>query len=330
MEVLELRIIIYLLLMSLSVVGHAKPLEPREVPTDIFVDRSGLPELVIQSTFTGLLIGPIITHSLFNDEIRQNSGLLLGPALGITLPFLLNRGKPVHVAQASTYNFFQRSGFINGGLLAAIASYSPTNRGTQLLVSGTTLASTVLGTYLEPKLKLTPGQSSSLTSSYFIGGVTGLMLHSILTADKDFEGSIRLRSGAITTLIAANSLSLTTYLMRESFDIDRSRVIMMDIGAVGGGLAGLGAGFFIFGQDTFENDNTFKVLALSSLIGIYGGIYLAYSLTQNYDVYKKNVNSPEAGVVTFNSPSPMVVTSVDNEQGAQSFGFGLNILNGTW
>ncbi len=310
-----------LVLVVASATANAKPLEPREVPTDVYMDRAGLPELVLQSTVTGLTIGPLLTFALFDDDIRQASGILLGPTLGVALPFLLNRDKPVHVAQASTYNFFQRSGLGNGLMISALVlseSSSSPETAAATIISGTALASTWLGTYLEPKMKLNPGQASALSSSYIIGAGTGLALYSTLVDDPSA------RSAALTTFIAANGLSLTTYLMRDVFDVDRSRIIMMDIGAFGGGLAGLGLGFFVFGEDVDR-----KALTLSSVVGVYGGIYLAYALTKSFDGYKQSA-AATAGAVTFGSPAPMVIDSVDPATGSRSVRFGLNILNGTW
>ena len=313
-----------LLLAIVSTTANAKPLEPHEVPTEIYLDRAGLPELVLQSTVTGFIVGPLLTYSLFDDDLRQSSGFLLGPALGIALPFLLNKGKPIHVAQASTYNFFQRTGLGNGlmlsSLLLNIDDADPSSLTTlaSIIISGTTIASTWLGTHLEPKMRLTPGQASALSSSYFIGATTSLALYFTLNDDPSISGA------ALTSFIAANGLSLTTYFMRDIFDIDRSRVIMMDIGAVGGGITGLGLGFFVFGEDVSN-----KALTISSVLGVYGGLYLAYALTKSFDSYKNNADAT-AGVVSFESPSPMVLTSIDSESGARSLGFGLNILNGTW
>jgi hypothetical protein len=322
-----LKYFFYLLLAIVSTSANAKPLEPYEVPTEVYLDRAGLPELVLQSTMTGFIVGPMITYALFDDELRQSSGFLLGPALGVALPFLLNKGQPVHAAQASTYNFFQRTGLGNGLMLAPILlsidgpddpDSSSLTKSTFIIIAGTTLASTWLGTYLEPKMRLSPGQASALSSSYFIGASTSLALYFTLNEDPSASGA------ALTSLITANGLSLTTYLMRDLFDIDRSRVIMMDIGAVGGGIAGLGLGFFIFGEDVSH-----KALVLSSVVGVYGGLYLAYALTKSFDSYKKGA-SATAGAISFESPTPMVVTSVNSESGSPSLGFGLNILNGTW
>ena len=322
-----MKYIFILLLALVSATTQAKTLEPREVPPEIYMDRAGLPELVLQSTATGFVVGPLLTFAIFDDNLRQSSGFLLGPTLGVALPFLLNKDKPVHVAQASTYNFFQRSGLFNGLLLTPLILESnlnsdPSDLGNTaaLVVSGFTLTSTWLGTVLEPKLQLTPGQASALSSSYFIGAGTGIALYAAFA-----EGAGGPRSVALTTLFTANGLSLATYFTRDTFDIDRSRVIMMDIGAVVGGLAGAGLGFFIFGEDVGD-----KALILSSVAGVYGGLYLAYTLTGSFDNYKRSANQPTAGVITLESPSPMVLTSVDSERGTSSLGFGLNILNGTW
>ena len=88
--------------LGVSATALAKPLEPREVPPEIFLDRSGMPELVAQSMGTGFILGGLLTTSVFDDSVRQGSGFVLGPIMGASLPYLLNRKKPLYTSEALT------------------------------------------------------------------------------------------------------------------------------------------------------------------------------------------------------------------------------------
>src|SRR5690348_16851159 len=77
--------------------ADSSPVEPGQLPPEVYLDRTGLPELVIHNTLMGPLFGWSLTNAVFgpDDPVRSESGLELGLGAGIALPFLLTRGRPV-------------------------------------------------------------------------------------------------------------------------------------------------------------------------------------------------------------------------------------------
>ena len=303
------------MLISLPVL--AEPLQPREVPPEVFLDRAGMPEFVLQSGAIGSVIGPLLTFSFFDDEIRQGSGLLLGPLLGFGLPFLLKHNKPIHVAEAGLYNFMQRLGLLNGLLIPQL--WEERNERVLTGVPGLlAMGGLALGTHLYPKADLTPGQVSALTSGITFGGATGLLVLAITNVFPDSP-----QAWATTGLLFTNGGALAAYLSRDLFDIDRSRVILMDFGGMVGAAVGVGFGFLLGGVEANS-----QFIAFSALAGMYGGLAGTYMVTDSMDEFKRSSDTSTA--LKLEGLSPTLMSSVDPKTGRSVLGFGLNLLNGTW
>ena len=305
--------------LGVSATALAKPLEPREVPTEIFLDRSGMPELVAQSMGTGLILGGLVTTNAFDDPVRQGSGFLLGPTLGASLPYLLNKNKPLHTSEALTYNFAQRFGLLNGFIVPFLwEEEDPSTFAGVMTVA--TLGSLGASIALYPKLELTPGQLSGLSTGLLVGGITGVLG---LTG---FSDDPTPTTGAATLLVTINAGALTAYLMRDYLDIDRSRVLMLDVGIGGGALLGAGLTWLLGGDDASE-----ELYSLMILAGVYGGLFTSYKLTEGFDAYKKSATAnPTSPKATLNSISPTLIPSVNPTTGRATLNPGLNLLNGTW
>lgn len=317
-----MRTLCLTLAMLVALPAFAKPLQPRDVPPEVFLDRSGMPELVLQNTLLGGYIGGSLTL-LFDDPVRQASGIILGPLLGFGLPFLLKHEKPVHVAEAGFYNFAELLGLFNGALLPQLWE----EKNDKVLVGmpgALALAGLGAGIALYPSTPLTPGQVSALGSGMIFGTATGWL--ALAVADIKLENS---QAFAAAGLLFANGGALAAYLARDFFDINRSRMIAVDFGGYLGAGVGLGLSFLIGGENTTEQP---QLIAASVLAGIHAGLATTYYLTGDMDDYKRSSNDKGSTLssVTFNSPAPTVVTSVDPSNGKRVMGWGLNLLNGTW
>jgi len=312
------RVLSFVLAMLMSLPALAEPLQPREVPPEVFLDRAGMPEFVLQSGLIGLTIGPLLTSTLFKDDVRQSSGLILGPLLGVGLPFLLKHNKPIHVAEAGLYNFMQRLGLLNGFLIPQL--WEEDNERIITGVPGLfALAGLGAGIHLFPQSTLTPGQISALSSGIAFGGATGLLLLTIADTFPDTRSE-----ASATALLFTNGGALAAYLARDLFDIGRSRVILMDFGGALGAAVGVGFGFLLFGKD-----NNSQLMAFSALAGMYGGLAGTYMVTENQDEFKRSADETSAAL-QLEGPTPTLVSSIDPKTGRQVMGFGLNLLNGTW
>ena len=295
---------------------------PHEVPQDIYLDRSGMPELVVTSGLTWTIVAPFLTTTLFTDSVRQGSGFLLGPILGFSLPLILNSGKPLHTNEALTYNFFQRLGLLYGSTLPFILDMDSSESYAGILGLAT-LAGTAAGVLVNPTLQLSPGQASSLTTGLMVGAATGGIALIAAYDEINFSG----REAVATILISANAGALTSYFLRDHLDIDRSRVIWMDIGSILGTGGGFMLGYLLGGENSSS-----KLLSIMSLVGLYSGLYLGYDLTKNLDQYRESANGEKASAksIQMKGPTPTVIPSIDPVTGQNSMTFGLNLLNGTW
>lgn len=317
-----LRILLLCLGLSIGLCSTAvaKPWQPREIPQSIYLDRSGMPELVAQSATTGLIIAPLLTTSVFDDSVRQGSGFLLGPILGVALPYLLNKDKPLYTSEALTYNFAQRLGLLNGAIIPILWDENDFS-----VISGvmslTTLGSLGASIALYPKSELTPGQLSSLSTGLYVGAATG-GLSLIAFSDKNLKSS----TIAATFLVSVNAGALTAYMLRDHLDINRSRVLMLDFGALGGAILGAGTGFLLGGESSSA-----EMISIMAIVGMYGGIFTSYKLTDKMDEYKQSAPAEDkSGKVTLNEPSPTLIPGVHPETGQATLNPGLNLLHGTW
>jgi len=298
-------------------------MQPKEVDPNIYLDRSGLPELVVQSMGLGTQIGLSLT-SFFDDPARVASGAVLGAGLGFGLPLLLNHNKPVHVTQAGIYNFGARLGLINGTLIPMLWNEND-SKVTATMPGILGLAGLGAGILLYPHSNLTPGQISALSSGLGFGvvsGVLGLMMFNI-SLDS-------LPSVATAGLLFANGGVLGAYLARDIFDIDRSRVIMIDFGGIMGAAVGAGFGFLLGGDDAPQ-----QLMAGSVLAGIYTGLITAYILTDGHDHFRRSASNEgvaedTVGSLKLKTPTPTVVSSIDPNTGKNIVGFGVNFLSGSW
>src|SRR4051812_39819176 len=112
---------VFALFVLAPAIAAAAPLRPEEVPDEIYLDRSGLPELVVNSGVAGAVFGSLVTQLVFKDDPnRAASGTLVFTGLGVALPILLTRGQPVHATQAALYDFGMRWGIVTGLLVPAL------------------------------------------------------------------------------------------------------------------------------------------------------------------------------------------------------------------
>src|SRR4051812_47001622 len=92
------------------------PLQPQQVPPEIYFDQAGLPEVVIQSSVLGAFVGGGLTNAIFgkSDPVRAAAGFPLGVAGGIAIPFAVFNTRPLHQSDAVLYNFGERWGLSMG------------------------------------------------------------------------------------------------------------------------------------------------------------------------------------------------------------------------
>ena len=176
------------LILSLFVLPiQAKPLRPHEVPTDIYLDRSGLVELIAQQTIYGPATGVMLMEFLApGDDVRRSAGIIVGLGLGAGLPFFMNKDKPVHQAEAMWYNFSELWGYFNGALLPTLWQ-SDDERDQLGAMSLLSLAALGGAIYSYPSTHFSPGQISALGSGAFFGAGTGALIAGMMNLTTNNE-----------------------------------------------------------------------------------------------------------------------------------------------
>jgi hypothetical protein len=259
------------------------PLDPRDVPESVFVDRAGFPELVIHNTLTGPIAGLALTQALFpGQRVRAFSGLPIGLGLGVLLPIVLTGDEPVHASAAAFYNFGERWGLLTGPFVPALWS-SDHHRdywAATALFFGLGLGATL---WLEPHLQLDPGQVSLLGTGHLFGMIIGGLL--MLTFDVVPEGRAAF---AAPVLLFGNAGLAFALLLREQFSIDRRRVLAVDLAGLVGMVGGAGVGFLITGGNDDWRQKP-QVYGLSMLAGLGGGMALGYVLSASLDEYQGGI-----------------------------------------
>ncbi len=303
-------------LATLAAAGAAPsgPLEPRDVPPEVFLDRSGFPELVIHNSLVGPIAGLAVTQALFpgdDQQLRAISGLPLGLAAGILVPIGVTWGKPVNSSAVALVNFGERWGLLNGLFVPALWG---SNEQQQYWASTAVLFGVGLGSalVLEPRLELTPGQVSAMGTGQIFGMVAGGLL--LMSFDVVPEGRAAF---AAPILLFGNAGAAFAFLGRDSFDIDRRRIILMDLGGVLGLVTGASVGFLVTGgADSWRQKP--QIYGISMLSGLVLGMGAAYFFTSSSDDYKQGV---DLGLLP---PGPMVLPGRDGPA------VGLSLLQGRW
>lgn len=292
------------------------PLEPRDVPNDVFLDRAGFPELVLQNSILGAVAGFTLGASITNDgnALRIQATTLLGVGAGVLGPILLLRRKPIHAAQAQLYNFGERWGITTGLLVPALWN-ARDNRVYYGSIAGFFALGLGTGILLYPELELSPGQTSALGTGHTLGTIAGGLLLLAFNVVPDN----RLATAA-PVLFFGNAGMLAAYLLRDRFNIDRRRVIFTDLGAYAGTALGLGTGFLITGGDNIKNKP--QLYGGTMLLGLIGGAVLGYVLSDELDEYKYSVDI--AGVA-LEAPAPGLIAPASFDARPA---LGINVLQG--
>jgi len=283
---------------SLARSVEAQPLTPDRVDPSVFLDRSGFPELVVHTSLWSTWMGLNIATLAYQNQDLPDEFMLLTPLAiaGATVAgtILLNHKKPVYAGQAAFYNLAQRWGTTTGFFLPSLWSSLNANH---------SLASMVLGgvgafagaIFLYPELNLSPGQVSALgTVHTFTTIATALISTSIdLIPDNGWtaEGPV---------LVTSNLAIFGAYWLRDFLDVDRRRLIWLDVGGYLGLATSWGLSLTANSGEkpVLDSPNMAKVM----LLGMSAGLALSYFLTDGSDDFKAGIESPNLWGLTLEQP----------------------------
>ncbi|HYV48441.1 MAG TPA: hypothetical protein VFA20_26460 [Myxococcaceae bacterium] len=303
-----------------------------------WVDRSGYPELIYHSVSEGTAVGVEIGFALadFNDPATANRVVLggaLGAAAGLAIPLLtagsgeVRTGDVVFMGVAHTLGMFngffipftvqlaQCSASIGSGcFLDPNLVSSRIDFGVSAALSLGAGAATML---VNRQLNLSPGQAEAIGAGAFWGAAVGFL---VAFAVPD---AIANQPALLTGLGigGADGGALAAFLLRDFFDMDRSRIWFIDTGVVVGIGAGLALAFFI-------SPGVFNSTAVS-IAGIAGGAAgwaVAYFATGGLDGFKQGAPSDRPAAAALDAPTIHPLVSL--ARGERASGIQIDLIQG--
>ena len=233
--------------------------------------NEGRGRLVLWSSLYGIWLG-IATDILF--EIDGNRAVILPPLLGMgaglgislaaTSSFELTVGEAWTIITGLDY------GTINGALWAGGLDMS--DKGVVGTAVATSIAATSVGVLVASAKSPRAGDIELVRSGLLWGTVAGFLATVVIAPDAQSHNALKAIAASMDAGFVA-AVGLANY-----FDLSRNRVLIIDAGALAGGLMGGGVAWLIAGTN-----NSGRGLAGAALGGLCAGIGVAAYATRNLD-----------------------------------------------
>jgi hypothetical protein len=243
-------------------------------------DTDGRGQLVFLSGLYGAWLG-IATDVLsgMGDSRALVVPPVLGMAAGLTVSLKLTSGRHVTSGEAWTIITGLDYGSINGALWAGGLGL-----GTKAIVGtsvATSFAAGAAGLAVADARSPSAGQIELCRSGLLWGAVAGFLGVTALAPDPGASG----RATALATALAMDvGFGIGLGVARVT-DVSRTRALIIDAGAFGGTLFGLGVVWLAVGQSAGHGN----ALAAGGLVGLAGGIVFAALATRNLDASDSTV-----------------------------------------
>jgi len=295
---------------------------PGETISERASANEGRGRLVLWSSLYGIWLG-LAGDILIEVNEVQPAVLLpivgMGVALGTSL--LITSDHPVTTGQAWTIITGLDYGSVNGALWGGGLGLSA--KGVVGLSLATSVVATPVAIFVATSQRPKAGDVELVRSSLLWGTTAGLLGAAAFAPNSSAEGVWRI--GAI-----AMDVGLATGIgLANGFDLSRNRVLIIDAGAVGGGLIGLGVAVLAGG-----NRVSGQAVAGGALGGLIAGIAVAALATRHLDTNDEQARAPAYpalfardadGSWAVGMPAP---TPVLDRTGARTVGASLPALGG--
>ena len=285
--------------------------------------NEGRGRLVLWSSLYGIWLG--IAGDVLTDVNNVQSAVLLpmlgmGLALGTSL--VITSHHPVTTGQAWTIITGLDYGSLNGALWGGGLGLSA--KGVVGLSLATGVAASSVAIFVASTQSPKAGDVELVRSSLLWGTTAGL-LGAAAFSSSNTSAESAWRTGAI-----AMDVSLAVGIsLANSFDLSRNRVLIIDAGAIGGGLVGLGLAFLVGG-----NHVSGQAVAGGALGGLVAGIAIAALATHDLDAEETQARAPAYPAlfardadghwgVSMPAPTPVLDTT-----GTRTVGASLSALGG--
>jgi len=251
-----------------------QPTQAIEARREPAADQEGRGQLVLWSTAYGVWLGAA-TDLLFGIDGDRAVVLapLAGLGIGLGLSLKLTSGVSISRGQAWTIMTGFDYGSINGALWAA--SFDSSYAATAGISVASSIAAATAGIAIADAKRPRAGTIELVRSSLLWGTLGGLLGLTALAADSDVSEEGAYRTAALTMDLSF----LLGLALAHNVTISRNRVLIIDAGAIGGGLTGLGLAWLA--ASTPGRDARF--IAAGGLIGMLAGIGIAAYSTRDLD-----------------------------------------------
>jgi hypothetical protein len=233
--------------------------------------NEGRGRLVLWSSLYGIWLG-IATDILF--DIDGDRAIIVPPLLGMgaglglslaaTSSFQLTVGEAWTIITGLDYGSF------NGALWAGGLDFS--DKGIVGASVATSVAAASIGVLVADTKSPSAGDIELVRSGLLWGTVGGFLLTMVVNPD------VSSQSGLKAVAAAMDAGFITGVGLANHFDLSRNRVLIIDAGAIAGGLAAAGIAWLVAGTE-----NSARGIAGAALGGMLGGIAITAYATRDLD-----------------------------------------------
>ncbi len=235
--------------------------------------NEGRGRLVLWSSLYGIWLG-IATDALFGVDGTRSAIVppMIGLAAALGASLLVTADHPLTTGQAWTIISGLDYATVDGALWGAGLGLSA--KGVVGSAIATSAVATGAAVWVAASQRPKAGDIELVRSS-MLWGTTGGLLGLAAAAPSNSSSRTAWLGGAI-----AIDLSLALGIgLADQFDLSRNRVLIIDAGAIGGGLAGFGISWLIVGGPNASG----RAVAGGSLAGLVAGISVAAIATRHLD-----------------------------------------------
>jgi hypothetical protein len=271
----------------------------------------------------------VLTESMLNDPKR---GLVVLPMIigggGVgALAGFFATPRGIREANSALILGATTWGGMEGLALGMLADQRNTRLAAGLAVGGSALGMGA-GLLLLRPLSLTPGQAAIINSGGIWGTGLGLGLGYALRGDR--------RDLDLTLIIGLNIGLITSGVIVNHFDLSRTRMLLIDAGAVAGAATGTLIGYLASQSDPFRSNLGKANLARGGLVGGVVGLGTAIVLTRKFDrrgrkdtIARDSLLTLEGGSLNLGMPTA-AITQVPKAGGGTDLQVTLKLAGGTF
>jgi hypothetical protein len=235
--------------------------------------NEGRGRLVLWSSLYGIWLG-IATDILF--EVDGNRAVIVAPLVGLGaglgLSLAATSNTQLSVGEAWTIITGLDYGSINGALWAGGLDLS--DKGVVGTSVATSVAATSIGVLVASEKSPSAGDIELVRSGLLWGTVGGALATFAIAPHVSDNGAFK------AIALSMDAGFLVGVGLANTVDLSRNRVLIIDAGALTGGLFGLGIAWLAAGTD-----NSGRGLAAASLGGMLAGIGVSAWATRNLDTH---------------------------------------------